>query len=209
MWFNQVSNSVDRVYREHDTFKSPMKKNPVLLVFSHVLLGFALTPVLAQTPTPASTATLAPSPVATPITPLRDRLTQVLPDRRVTFRLLAPKANSVAIIIGIKSALNETQGSTTVEMTKDTNGLWSATLGPLEPNLYQYQFNLDGRKITDPGNDMPRPRRQVDTSLLLIPGTPPDFLDVQNGAHGTMRDETYYSTTLGKNRQLLVYTPPS
>jgi enterochelin esterase family protein len=38
---------------------------------------------------------------------------------------------------------------------------------------------------------------------------PPDFLDVQNGAHGTMRDETYYSTTLGKNRRVLVYTPPS
>jgi hypothetical protein len=31
---------------------------------------------------------------------------------------------------------------------------------------------------------------------------------VQNGAHGTMRDETYYSTTLGKNRRVLVYTPP-
>src|SRR6516164_1015856 len=33
--------------------------------------------------------------------------------------------------------------------------------------------------------------------------------DVQNGAHGTMRDETYYSTTLEKNRRVLVYTPPS
>jgi enterochelin esterase family protein len=46
-------------------------------------------------------------------------------------------------------------------------------------------------------------------SLLLFPGTPPDFLDVQNGAHGTIRDEIYYSTTLGKNRRVLVYTPPS
>ena len=51
-------------------------------------------------------------------------------------------------------------------MTKDANGLWTVTLGPLEPNLYEYQFNLDGRKITDPGNDMPKPQRQVDTSLL-------------------------------------------
>jgi enterochelin esterase-like enzyme len=187
----------------------PMKKNPVLLVFSHALLCFALTPVLAQTPTPAPTATLAPTPVATPITPLRDRLTQVLPDRRVTFRLLAPKANAVEVVIGIKAGVYEPEAATTAQMTKDTNGLWSATLGPLEPNLYEYQFNLDGCKIADPGNDMPRPRRQIDTSLLLVPGTPPDFLDVQNGAHGTMRDETYYSTTLGKNRQILVYTPPS
>ena len=56
------------------------------------------------------------------------------------------------------------------------------TLGPLDPSLYESQFSLDGRKITDPGNDMPKPQRQVDTSLLLIPGTPSDFLDVQNGA---------------------------
>lgn len=186
-----------------------MKTNLALFFLPHALLGFALTPAVAQTPTPVPTATLAPAPAATPTAPLRDRLTQVLPDKRVTFRLLAPKANAVAVIVGIKSGPYETQGSTTVEMTKDANGLWSATLGPLEPNLYEYQFNLDGRKITDPGNDMPKPQRQVDTSLLLIPGTPPDFLDIQSGAHGTIRDETYFSTTLGKNRRLLVYTPPS
>ncbi|MGA8660506.1 MAG: alpha/beta hydrolase-fold protein [Chthoniobacterales bacterium] len=186
-----------------------MKTNLALFFFPHALLGFALMPAVAQTPTPVPTATLAPAPAATPTAPLRDRLTQVLPDKRVTFRLLAPKANAVAVIVGIKSGPYETQGSTTVEMTKDANGLWSATLGPLEPNLYEYQFNLDGRKITDPGNDMPKPQRQVDTSLLLIPGTPPDFLDIQSGAHGTIRDETYFSTTLGKNRRLLVYTPPS
>jgi enterochelin esterase-like enzyme len=85
----------------------------------------------------------------------------------------------------------------------------SGAVGPLDPNLYEYQFNLDGRKIADPSNDMPKPQRQVDTSLLLIPGTPPDFLDIQNGAHGTMRDETYYSTVLNKNRRVLVYTPPN
>jgi len=43
----------------------------------------------------------------------------------------------------------------------------------------------------------------------LIPATPPDFLDTQNVAHGTVRDETYYSTVLGQNRYVLVYTPPT
>jgi hypothetical protein len=52
--------------------------------------------------------------------------------------------------------------------------------------------------LPDPGNDMPKPQRQVTTSLLLIPGTPPDFLDDQTGAHGTLRDETYYSTVRQK-----------
>jgi enterochelin esterase-like enzyme len=185
-------------------------KNILALGFlTHALLGLTLSPAPAQTPTPASTTTVAPTPEPTPPGSLRDKITQVLPDGHVTFRLFAPKANALDVVLGIKSGPYEPQGSTTAAMTKDANGLWSVTLGPLEPNLYEYQFRLEGRKIADPGNDMPKPQRQVDTSLLLIPGTPPDFLDVQNGAHGTMRDETYYSTTLGKNRRVLVYTPPS
>ena len=169
------------------------------------VLGFALTPAPAQTPTPAEPTSAQPTPTPT----LGDRFTQIRPDRHVLFRFFAPKANAVDVVIGIKSGPYEIQGTTTTAMTRDAEGLWSVTLGPFEPNLYEYQFNLEGRKITDPSNDMPKPQRQVDTSLLLIPGTPPDFLDVQNGAHGTMRDETYYSTTLGKNRRVLVYTPPN
>jgi enterochelin esterase-like enzyme len=213
-----------------------------LALLTHALLGFALTPVPAQTPnppgptTPEGTAQPTPTPAEgtaqptptpaegtaqstptlaegsaqpTPTPTLGDHFSQVLPDRHVVFRLLAPKANAVDVVIGITSGPNELQGSTTTPLARDAEGLWSVTLGPLEPNLYEYQFNLDGRKIADPGNDMPKPQRQVDTSLLLIPGTPPDFLDVQNGAHGTMRDETYYSTALGKNRRVLVYTPPN
>ena len=170
-----------------------------------VVLGLALTAAPAQTPTAAEPTPAQPTPTPT----LGDRFTQILPDRHVVFRFFPPKANAVDVVIGLKSGPYEIQGTTTTAMTRDAEGLWSVTLGPFEPNLYEYQFNLEGRKITDPSNDMPKPQRQVDTSLLLIPGTPPDFLDVQNGAHGTMRDETYYSTTLGKNRRVLVYTPPN
>jgi enterochelin esterase-like enzyme len=149
------------------------------------------------------------TPEATPTPTLEDYDTQILPDRHVIFRLLAPNARDVKVLIGVTSSVNESQGTTTAQMKKNANGLWTATLGPFEPNLYEYQFRLDGCTIADPGNGMPKPQRHVNTSLLLIPGTPPDFLDTQNGAHGTMRDETYYSTALGRNRQLLVYTPPT
>jgi enterochelin esterase-like enzyme len=153
-------------------------------------------------------------PGTAPVTPnatptFGDNFTEVLRDRRVTFRLLAPKADAVSVLIGLKSAVNEPTGTTTTAMIKSTKGLWTVTLGPFEPNLYEYQYNLDGVLVPDPGNDRPKPQRHVDTSLLLIPGDPPNFLDVQNGAHGTMREETYYSTALGKNRRLLVYTPPT
>ncbi len=182
-----------------------MNKIRRLILLMQAVLGFALTPAPAQTPTPAESTSAQPTPTPT----LGDRFTQILPDRHVLFRFFAPKANAVDVVIGIKSGPYEMRGTTTTAMTRDAEGLWSVTLGPFEPNLYEYQFNLEGRKITDPSNDMPKPQRQVDTSLLLIPGTPPDFLDVQNGAHGTMRDETYYSTTLGENRRVLVYTPPN
>jgi hypothetical protein len=78
-------------------------------------------------------------------------VTQVLPDRRITFRLLAPNANVVQVLIGVKSSVHESQGTTTSEMTKDL-GLWTVTLGPFEPNLYEYVFNVDGLQIADPGN---------------------------------------------------------
>jgi enterochelin esterase-like enzyme len=177
----------------------------LLLALAGLAIGFAL-PIFAQQKeaTPSESASgLKPPPT------VGDHFTQVLPDRHVTFRLFAPKANAVEVVIGIKSGTYEPQGTTVAEMTKDPNGLWAVTLGPLEPNLYTYQFRLDGCGIADPGNDMPSPVRHIDTSLLMIPATPPDFLDDQTGAHGTMHDEIYYSKTLGKNRNLLVYTPPS
>ena len=70
------------------------------------------------------------------------------------------------VVIGIKSAIYEPQGATTTEMTKDANGLWSVTLGPFEPNLYEYRFSLDGCTITDPGNDMPRPEQHIDRACF-------------------------------------------
>jgi hypothetical protein len=66
-------------------------------------------------------------------------------------------ANAVEVVIGIKKDVHE-PGTTTAAMTKDGNGLWTVTLGPLEPNLYEYQFSLDGLKIADPGTTCPNQR---------------------------------------------------
>jgi hypothetical protein len=70
---------------------SLMNKMPRLVLLTHVLLGFTVSQVPAQTPTPAPTTTPAPAPEATPTLTLGDKLTRVLPDRHVTFRLLAPE----------------------------------------------------------------------------------------------------------------------
>ena len=132
------------------------------------MVGFVLNPVPAQTPTPSQTTTPALTSETKPAPTLGNTFTQLLPDGRVTFRLLEPKADAVEVVIGTKNDVHA-PGTTGTEMTKDANDLWTVTLGPFEPNLYQYRFSLDELKIADPGNDMPKPRRHVDTSLLLIP----------------------------------------
>ena len=105
-----------------------MKK---LLALVGLAISFAL-PTFAQQKeaTPSGN-----TPEATPTPTFGDHFTQVLPDRRVTFRLLAPKANAVEVVIGMKSGIYEPQGTTTTEMTKDANGLWTVTFGPFEPEF--------------------------------------------------------------------------
>ena len=51
---------------------------------------------------------------------------EVHADRTVTFRIRAPKATDVAVSF---------QGSKA--MTKDADGTWSITVGPLEPEIYE------------------------------------------------------------------------
>lgn len=177
----------------------------LVITFAGLATGSGL-PTLAQPETPTHSES-SPEPTSTPTLAGYD--TQILPDRHVIFRLLAPQANDVKVLIGVTSSVNESQGTKTDQMKKNANGFWTMTLGPFEPSLYEYQFRVDGCTIADPGNGMPKPQRHVNTSLLLISGTPPDFLDTQNVAHGSTRDETYYSTALRQNRQVLVYTPPT
>ena len=57
------------------------------------------------------------------------RSLEVLPDKKVTFRIRAPKATDVTIN-GDWMAPN-----TPVKLTKDDQGVWSVTLGPLAPGI--------------------------------------------------------------------------
>jgi enterochelin esterase-like enzyme len=133
-------------------------------------------------------------------------ITQVLPDRRVIFRLKAPDARAVSVLVGFSNP--PTVMAPSYPLQKNDQGLWTATVGPLNPDLYEVQFDVDGLSIADPGSPMPKPQRQVNTSLLEIPGNPPTFLEKRDVPHGTIRAEVYASKVLGVARPLLVYTPP-
>jgi enterochelin esterase-like enzyme len=145
-------------------------------------------------------------PAAADAIPKSDVITQLLPDRRVIFRLKAPDVHQVSVLVGFSNP--PTAMAPSYPMQKDEQGLWSVTVGPLKPDLYEVQFNVDGLLIADPGSSMPKPQRQVNTSLLQVPGDPPNFLDDHNVPHGAVHADVYDSKVLGSTRPLLVYTPP-
>lgn len=126
---------------------------------------------------------------------------EIHPDRTVTFRVRAPNATNVSVS-------GEGIGRAT-QMERDERGVWSATIGPLEPNLYSYSFVLDGFRILDPANPVVKPELLPSTSVLYVPGDKPLIIDFDPSVpHGTVRLHEYESKSLGKLRGLRVYTPP-
>jgi len=125
------------------------------------------------------------------------------PDKTVTFRLLAPKAGNV-VLNG-----NWDQG-TNIAMTKDDQGIWSVTVGPLGEQLWGYSFNVDGLKVLDPGNgEYQRDGNRYD-NLLMISGPASDLWEFKPDVpHGAVTAVWYPSSILKqKERRMYVYTPP-
>ncbi len=137
------------------------------------------------------------------------RSPEVLPDHRVIFRIDAPKASSVEVTGDFV-----TQGlAPAARLTKDDKGVWSATVGPLPPDLYTYVFNVDGVRTIDPKNGYVKqatdtmPGGAID-SLFYIQGPGTEFEDLGQGQHGEVREVWYFSKALNVMRRLHIYTPP-
>jgi len=128
---------------------------------------------------------------------------QVNPDRTVTVRVLAPKATEITVTGEI---LN---GGTPKPMTKGEDGIWTATLGPVPPDVYTYAFNIDGVNTTDPRN--PWVKLVSGTGLasqVEVAGDGAQYYDSKPVPHGLVQIMTYESKATGATRQAYVYTPP-
>jgi enterochelin esterase-like enzyme len=126
---------------------------------------------------------------------------EVAADGRVTFRILAPKAEAVKL--GGTDIPDNTQGT---PLTKGAEGVWEATLGPLTPGAYRYNFNVDGVSVIDPRNPATSEANENTWSLVHVPGTA--FMDTKDVPHGAVAAVTYYSKSLKRFRRMHVYTPP-
>ncbi len=125
---------------------------------------------------------------------------QVEQGRKVTFRLLAPNAQAVG--------LNVPFAQGTQPMTKGQNGLWQVTVGPAEPEIYEYNFIVDGLQVADPANSWLKFWGGTAKNLVQVPGDPQMFFEEQQVSHGTVHVHKYASKSLGVTRGLYVYTPP-
>ncbi len=126
----------------------------------------------------------------------------VQPDRRVTFRVRAPKASEVSLLG------DWMMPSTRQAMTRDDQGVWSTTTGPLEPGLAIYTFTVDGVTTPDPINPRIKLRARTSASLVDVPGRPPELWEARDVPHGAVEVNWATSRITGDTRAYHVYTPP-
>ncbi|MEZ0539829.1 alpha/beta hydrolase-fold protein [Fibrella arboris] len=124
---------------------------------------------------------------------------QVHADNTVTFQLLAPGAKDVKVNAQFEKA--------PVAMTRDAQGIWSVTVGPVKPDMYPYSFVVDGLSVADPKNSAIFPNEGFQHSVVDITGATPLVHTLQNVPHGTLSYRYYTSPELGQ-RPVVVYTPP-
>jgi enterochelin esterase family protein len=94
------------------------------------------------------------------------------------------------------------------QMTRNKTGVWSTTLGPVEPEIYEYTFVVDDLQIVDPANSWLKVWIRNSKNLVEIPGKEPMFFQQQNVPHGTVHLHKYQSKSLSVTRGLYIYTPP-
>jgi enterochelin esterase-like enzyme len=178
-----------------------MKSRSVRAVAKTVLL-IAWLPILAaaQAPSsaPANPATpTAPGPAFPPyVSP------EVNPDHTVTFRLRAPNAQKVEVVL---------EGAVT-PMQQGAEGLWTATSPVLAPEIYSYHFVIDGTSFLDPRNTHVVNNLLNLASDVIIPATPPEPWELQEVPHGVIERHFYTSQVVlglpNNQSDYYVYTPP-
>lgn len=118
------------------------------------------------------------------------------------FRVLAPKAESVRVSLG----LGGTRGGTPLK--KVTDSIWmGTTAGPMEEGFHYYHLFIDGGVFNDPGtlNFYGSTRWE---SGIEIPAHDQDFYALKNVPHGRVQQILFPSKSTNTSRRAFVYTPP-
>ena len=141
--------------------------------------------------------------------------TEINADGTVTFRFVAPKAVQVLVTgncFPTQTIEVEWNGRkmnydmpTPAELREGPGGVWEYTTPePLKPELYTYNFVVDGLSVNDPTNPIMQRDGNRYLSVLLVPGEATENYFEAN-QRGNLEKVWYDSKTLGLNRRMYVY----
>jgi len=142
----------------------------------------------------------AQSPPPRPAAPTVIVSPEVQSDNRVTFRFR--DSNAIEVLLGL-------EGAKPAPMQKDDQGMWSLTVGPLDPDFYGYFFQADGVGLIDPSNPLMKPNLLNTQSMVHVPGPASLPWEVNDIPHGVVHHQFYKSGVVGDQRDFYVYTPPA
>ena len=126
-------------------------------------------------------------------------------DGTVTFNFYDPSAQRVIV----SGDFNEI-GNQRLNMTKQENGVWTATTSALNPELYSYSISVDGQRFIDPANSYVNRDISTLSNIFIVSKSNDDkghLYSVNNVPHGTLSRVWYDSPTLGQQRRMTVYLP--
>jgi enterochelin esterase-like enzyme len=173
----------------------PLRKSLVLIAFGFSMGAVSILNLGAQAPAQAGRGGRGGTPLPAVISP------EVTADRHITFRINAPQAQAVRMNASDIPNLGQS-----AVLSKSENGVWSTTVGPVDPGAYRYNFNVDGVATIDPRSPAISEANANVWSLVYVPGA--DFMEIRDIPHGIVASVNYYSTALGKWRRMHVYMPP-
>jgi enterochelin esterase family protein len=111
----------------------------------------------------------------------------VHPDGQVTFRVSAPTAN----VVGVFGDFVKTPQ----RLQRDDQGVWSITLGPFQPDIYNYELAINSTVAA--------------RGRFEVRGATPAFFELRPVPHGAVEQRWYSSKSLRAERRVFVYTPPN
>ena len=120
----------------------------------------------------------------------------------VTFRLKA----DYATVVKLSGSWMPNPWGGTIDMTRGENNVWEVTIPLPEPEIYTYNFVVDGVAVNDPQNVMVQRDGTRYLSMLLVDGERTENYKAAE-QRGTVSNPWYDSKILGINRRLTVYTP--
>ncbi|MCR4965948.1 MAG: hypothetical protein K6A41_09870 [Bacteroidales bacterium] len=94
------------------------------------------------------------------------------------------------------------------KMEKGEDGLWRYMTPPLTPEVYTYQFKIEGHRFPDPKNPEPVRVHKEQRSTFVVSGTSQSDLYISGTLAGKLDTLTFHRHSKKKDRQILVYTPP-